>query len=88
MSNTPSPQIGLTSINSSSFSIQEPSADALLECFEIFDTNKNGQIPEVIFRKIMAGKLKEEIIATNTNKMYLSTKSGLPNIQKMNQLAH
>ena len=28
----------------------EPSEDALLECFEIFDTNKNGKIPERIFR--------------------------------------
>lgn len=39
---------------------QEPTEDALLECFEIFDTNKNGQIPEHIFRKIMTGKLKDE----------------------------
>ena len=39
---------------------QERTEDALLECFEIFDTNKNGQIPENIFRKIMTGKLKEE----------------------------
>ena len=40
--------------------IQEPSADALIECFEIFDTNKNGQISTDVFRKIMAGKLGTE----------------------------
>ena len=40
--------------------VQEPSADALLECFEIFDTNKNGQISADMFRKIMAGKLGTE----------------------------
>ena len=40
--------------------VQEPSADALLECFEIFDTNKNGQISADVFRKIMAGKLGTE----------------------------
>ena len=39
---------------------QEPSEDALMECFEIFDTNKNGKIPEHIFRKIMTGKLGAE----------------------------
>ena len=40
--------------------VQEPSADALLECFEIFDTNKNGKISADVFRKIMAGKLGTE----------------------------
>ena len=40
--------------------MQEPSVDALLECFEIFDTNKNGRITEIVFRKIMSGKLGDE----------------------------
>ena len=39
---------------------QEPSADALLECFEIFDTKKSGRITESQFRRILSGKLGDE----------------------------
>ena len=39
---------------------QEPSADALLECFEIFDTKKSGRITQSQFRKILNGKLGDE----------------------------
>ena len=38
----------------------EPSAEALLECFELFDRNGTGRISEVHFRKIMTGSLGED----------------------------
>ena len=38
----------------------EPSTEALLECFEIFDRDGTGKISEVHFRKIMTGKLGDE----------------------------
>ena len=38
----------------------EPSSEALLECFEIFDRNGTGRISEVHFRSIMRGSLGED----------------------------
>ena len=31
-------------------------AELLLECFEMFDTDKTGHIPETVFRRIMTRK--------------------------------
>ena len=40
--------------------VEEPSADALLECFEIFDIKKSGRLTETQFRKILRGKVGED----------------------------
>jgi len=40
--------------------VQEPSADALLECFEIFDIKKSGRLTEAQFRTILRGKVGDE----------------------------
>ena len=40
--------------------LQEPPADALLECFEMFDTKKSGRLTEAQFRRILRGKVAEE----------------------------
>ena len=40
--------------------VEEPSADALLECFEIFDIKKSGRLTETQFRRILRGKVGED----------------------------